>query len=211
MDFGTLELLITAVAATLLALAGWTRLQTSATRKALDAERAARAALEVELRNDIAAERAESQKLRTRVVELETAQAREKQALIEAQEELRTVRGQVGVLLAEMSALQQKVRELKEELDAARDREAQLEREAADLRAARSELARENHDLQQAVATYERALTLLGIERAEAAAHAERAGPQAQAAGDGAAQTTRRRRAPAKTTETQAKETGEKP
>lgn len=77
---------------------------------------------------------------------------------------------QVGTLLAEMHALQQQVRVLSEELEAERDSKAKLERDLADVRAERERLQKENHDLRTANGTYERALTLLGLEHAERSA-----------------------------------------
>ena len=101
-----------------------------------------------------AAEQKELQTLRERVADLEVKAKR-----------VPILESQVCTLLAEMSTLQQKVRDLNEALQAALDREAQLVRENGDLREERDRLRAEKHDLETAKAAYERALQLVGAER----------------------------------------------
>ena len=114
---------------------------------------------EAHRRADLKAKDEELSKLRLRVADLE-----------ERAKRVPILESQVSTLLAEMSTLQQKVRVLSEELEAERDSKAKLERDLADVRAERERLQKENHDLRTANGTYERALTLLGLEHAERSA-----------------------------------------
>ena len=95
-------------------------------------------------------------KLRRRVADLEVRAER-----------VPILESQVSTLLTEMGVLQQRMKEMGEELEAERNSKAKLERELAERRAEAERLASENHDLRTENATYERALTLLGLERAE--------------------------------------------
>jgi chromosome segregation ATPase len=104
-------------------------------------------------------EQKELKTLRERVADLEVKAKR-----------VPILESQVCTLLAEMSTLQQKVRDLNEALQAALDREAQLVRENGDLREERDRLRAEKHDLETAKAAYERALQLVGAERKSASA-----------------------------------------
>lgn len=101
-----------------------------------------------------AAEQKELKVLRERVADLE---AKAKRVPI--------LENQVCTLLTEMSTLQQKVREVSDELAVERDNKARLERELTDTRAERDQLRIEKRDWETARATYDHALTLLGLER----------------------------------------------
>jgi len=101
-------------------------------------------------------EQKELKTLRERVADLEVKAKR-----------VPILESQVCTLLAEMSTLQQKVREVSDELAVERDNKARLERELTDARTERDQLRAEKRDWETARATYDRALTLLGLERTE--------------------------------------------
>lgn len=103
-----------------------------------------------------AAEQKELKALRERVADLEVKAKR-----------VPILESQVCTLLTEMSTLQQRVREVSDELAAERDNKARLERELTDTRAERDQLRIEKRDWETARATYDHALTLLGLERTE--------------------------------------------
>lgn len=72
---------------------------------------------------------------------------------------------QVDTLIQQLAEMQERQEETERALAEANNREEALRRENDELRADRDKWKREAHDLKTANATYERALTLLGMER----------------------------------------------
>lgn len=74
---------------------------------------------------------------------------------------------QVDTLIQQIAEMQERQAETEKALAEANDREKVLRRENDELRTDRDKWKQEAHDLQTANATYEKALTLLGMERLE--------------------------------------------
>lgn len=122
-----------------------------------------------------------------RMERLETDSASHQEAIRKERDELRrqvadleakvakvpALQKQVDTLIQQLAEMQERQAETEKALAEAHDREARLRCENDDLRAERDKWKAEAHDLKTANATYERALTLLGLERIEREQKAE--------------------------------------
>lgn len=123
--------LIGALVGAIVVLVGAVKLSNRQTNKAMDGERAARIALEKQLRRELKDGADELEKARNRIRDLVAERQRDKNELTATKEELEAVKndlgGQLKTLLIEMALLQEQVQQLKTDLDAERDRNSDLE------------------------------------------------------------------------------------
>ena len=154
--------LIAALATLLLSVAGVIRLSGTIANRAVEGERTARAALEKELRADIATERGELEKARFRIQELETARIRDADKIKVVEDENCVMRGQVGTLINETGALRVQIEIIEKKYAAEREISHKLDDENAELRRQNAQLFESNKLLKIETATYRSALALIG-------------------------------------------------
>jgi len=157
---GAVVILLVALGAILRGMAWWLN-------ASQQAERDARQQLEIELRRDIEHERGENQKLRSRIKELEVSTQQSATAQRGYEQDLLDMRSQIGTLLAEMSSLQETVKQLRSELDQEKNENERLRDECGRQRDIINTLTERNRALEIKTATYRDALALVRGESTE--------------------------------------------